>query len=138
MLKGAFWSGFCYKGKTPTLLVTSRRSWSFVLHCGKHPGKETILQHDKAQPHRRTAGKYSTNRPTIQIYSHRKKRYSYSFTGLDRLLGLQKAEASRILNSRHIKVVRLSALRTSRLYSQEVPWYSFLLQGASAEWSRKN
>jgi hypothetical protein len=34
--------------------------------CGKRPGKETILQHDMAQPHRRTSGKFFTNRPTIQ------------------------------------------------------------------------
>jgi len=40
ILKPAYWSGFCYKGKTPTLLVKSRRFWSFVRHCGKRPGKE--------------------------------------------------------------------------------------------------
>jgi hypothetical protein len=46
--------------------------------------------------------------------------YSYSFTGLGRPLGHQEAEATRILNSRHTKVVRLSALRTVRLYPQEI------------------
>jgi hypothetical protein len=36
-----------------------------------------------------------------------------------RPLGLQKVEAPRFLDNRHMKVVRLSALRTGRLYPQE-------------------
>jgi hypothetical protein len=46
--------------------------------------------------------------------------FSCSFIGLNRPLGLQEDESTRILNSRHIKVVRLSALRTVRLYPQEI------------------
>jgi hypothetical protein len=34
-------------------------------------------------------------------------------------LGVQKAEAPEFLDKRHMKVVRLSALRTGRLYPQE-------------------
>ena len=34
--------------------------------------------------------------------------------------GLQKVEATRFQDSRLIKVVRLSALRTGRLYSEEI------------------
>jgi hypothetical protein len=45
--------------------------------------------------------------------------YSCYFTSLDRPLGLQEAEATRTLNRRHMKVVRLSAVRTVRLYPQE-------------------
>jgi hypothetical protein len=35
---------------------------------------------------------------------------------LDRPLGLQEVEAPRFKDTRHMKVVRLSALRTGRLY----------------------
>jgi hypothetical protein len=45
---------------------------------------------------------------------------SYPYTGLDRLLGFQKAEAHRCLENRHMKVVSLSTLRIDRLYPQEV------------------
>jgi hypothetical protein len=41
-------------------------------------------------------------------------------TGPDRPWGVQEVEASRFLDSRHMKVVSLSALRTGRLYSQEI------------------
>jgi hypothetical protein len=36
-----------------------------------------------------------------------------------RLLGFQEVEAPEFLDNRHKKVVRLSALRTGRLYPQE-------------------
>ena len=41
-------------------------------------------------------------------------------TGLDRSIGFQEAEAPRFQDSRHMKMVRLSALRTGRLYPQEM------------------
>jgi hypothetical protein len=41
---------------------------------------------------------------------------SNPITGLDRPLGFQKVEAPRFLDNRHMKVVRLSALRTGHLY----------------------
>ena len=48
---------------------------------------------------------------------------SYHFTDMDRPSGLQDVEAPRICrqsaHERHMKVVRLSALRTARLYSQQ-------------------
>jgi hypothetical protein len=44
---------------------------------------------------------------------------SFSATGLDKPLGFQEAEAPEFLDNRHMKVVRLSALRTGRLYPQE-------------------
>jgi hypothetical protein len=37
-------------------------------------------------------------------------------TGLDRPLGLQEVEAPRFLDNRHMKMVRLSDLRTGSLY----------------------
>jgi hypothetical protein len=53
-------------------------------------------------------------------------------TGPDRSLGVQEVEAPRISSNLHIKVARLSALRTGRLYSpREYPWYSFLLEAES-------
>jgi hypothetical protein len=42
--------------------------------------------------------------------------YSNPITGLDRPLGSQEVEAPRFLDNRHMKVVRLSAVRTGRLY----------------------
>jgi hypothetical protein len=41
---------------------------------------------------------------------------SNPITGLDRPLGSQEVEAPRFLDNRHMKVVRLSSLRTRRLY----------------------
>ena len=41
-------------------------------------------------------------------------------TRLDRPWGFQKVEAPRFQDNRHMKVVRLSALRTGRLYTQEI------------------
>jgi len=43
-------------------------------------------------------------------------RNDYPITGLDRPLGLQEVEASRI-SRRHMEVVRLSVLPTGRLYT---------------------
>ena len=44
---------------------------------------------------------------------------SNPITGLDRPWGFQELEAPRFQDSRHMKVVRLSALTTGRLYPQE-------------------
>ena len=44
----------------------------------------------------------------------------YSHTDLDRPWGFQGIEIPRFQDSRHVKVVRLLALRTSRLYPQEI------------------
>jgi len=41
-------------------------------------------------------------------------------TGLDRSWRFQEVEAPRLQDNRHMKVVRLSALRTDRLYHQEI------------------
>jgi hypothetical protein len=44
------------------------------------------------------------------------KKSSNPITGMDRPLGFQEVEAPRFLDNRHMKVVRLSAVRTGRLY----------------------
>jgi hypothetical protein len=44
---------------------------------------------------------------------------NFPATGLERPLGFQEAEAPEFLDNRHMKVVRLSALCTGRLYPQE-------------------
>jgi hypothetical protein len=41
---------------------------------------------------------------------------SSPITGLDRPWGFQEVEAPRFLDNRHMKVVRLSAIGTGRLY----------------------
>jgi hypothetical protein len=41
-------------------------------------------------------------------------------TGLDKPWGFQEFEAPRFQDNRHMNVLRLSALRSSRLYSQEI------------------
>jgi hypothetical protein len=45
------------------------------------------------------------------------KKKSFPATCLDRPLGFQEVQAPEFLDNRHMKVVRLSALRTGRLYS---------------------
>jgi hypothetical protein len=57
---------------------------------------------------------------------------SSPITGLDRPEEFQEVEAPRFQDNRHIKVVRLSALRTGRLYPpRKYSWYSFLLEAES-------
>jgi hypothetical protein len=50
---------------------------------------------------------------------HMLSKKSFPATGLDRPLGFQEVEAPEFLDNRHMKVVRLSALSTGRLYTQE-------------------
>ena len=54
----------------------------------------------------------------VQYYSN--VRWSNSITGLDRPRGFQEFEVPRFQDNQHMKVVRLSALHTGRLYSQEI------------------
>jgi len=52
-----------------------------------------------------------------------------AWTGPERF---QEDEAPRFQDNRHMKVVRLSALRTGHLYPPgNIPWYSFLLEAES-------
>ena len=48
-------------------------------------------------------------------------------------LGFQEVEIPRFQDNRHMKVVRLSALRTGRLYTPGYSWYSFLLEAESTQ-----
>ena len=53
-------------------------------------------------------------------YNKRQQTYSNPCTALDRPRGFQEVEAPRFHDKRHMKVVRLSAVRTGRLYPQEI------------------
>jgi len=72
---------------------------------------------------------FLTNLTKILIFGIKETRESYPITGLDRPLGLQAVEAPRTLDSRHMKMVRWSALCTVCLYPPfNIHWYSFLLE----------
>jgi hypothetical protein len=56
----------------------------------------------------------------LKILEVLSKRQSNPITGLDRPWGFQEDESPRFQDNQHMKVVRLSALRASRLYPQEM------------------
>jgi hypothetical protein len=62
----------------------------------------------------------STNRKIPPIRETVVNVKSSPITGLDRPTGFQEVEAPRFLDNRHLKVVRLSALLTGRVYPQEI------------------
>jgi hypothetical protein len=62
-------------------------------------------------------GRWSTPRPG-RFTPGKETQQSNPITDLDRPRGFQELETSRFQDNRHIKVLRLSALRTGRLYPQ--------------------
>ena len=56
---------------------------------------------------------------------------SNPITGLEKSWGFQESEDPKFQDNRHMKVVRLSALRTGRLYPRKYSWYLFLLEAES-------
>jgi hypothetical protein len=74
-----------------------------------------------------------TDVSSVQMFTHSLgqclESKSNPITALDRPLGFQEVE---VIDNRHMKVVRLSALRTGRLYPpRKYSWYSFLLEAES-------
>jgi hypothetical protein len=55
-----------------------------------------------------------------EITKSKGKGKAIPFTGLDRPRGFQELEAPRPQDIQHMKVVELSALRTGRLYPQDI------------------
>jgi hypothetical protein len=53
------------------------------------------------------------------MYNYLVQVKSFPATGVDKPLSFQEVEAPEFLDNRHMKVVRLSALRNGRLYPQE-------------------
>ena len=72
----------------------------------------------------------SASQNLIEVVAlNKKKIYSNLITGLERPLSLQRVETSTFRDNRQMKVARLSALRTGRLYfHRKYSWYSFLLE----------
>jgi hypothetical protein len=66
----------------------------------------------------RNAHRLHDSNPLVQNTCHQS--WSSPITGLDRPWGFQEVEAPRFQDNRHMKVVRLWALRTGRLYPQEI------------------
>jgi len=64
-------------------------------------------------------GSQRHKKKNITQWKKTKVKQSNPITGLDRPRGIQGVEAPRFQDSRHMKVVRLSALSTSRLYPPE-------------------
>jgi hypothetical protein len=62
----------------------------------------------------------------IYLITRKRIHKSNPITGLGRPLGSQEVEVPRYIDNRHMKVVRLSALRTGRLYpSGKIPGTHF-------------
>jgi len=57
---------------------------------------------------------------TIPVTDEKSNRKSNPITGLDRHRGFQDVQAPRFHDNRHMKVVRLSALRTDHFYPQQI------------------
>jgi hypothetical protein len=57
---------------------------------------------------------------TVLLFATEVLSLSFPATGLDKPLGFQEVKAPEFLDNRHMKVVRLSALRTGRLYPQKL------------------
>ena len=100
--------------------------WNKVtLHFGKYGyvAENHTRTHTRARTHTHARTRAHTHththartRARACVYIYKAKQKSSPITGLDRPWGFQEVEAPRFQDIRHTKVVRLSALRTGRLY----------------------
>ena len=120
------------------------------LHLGYNVHLKSRIKH-----HESTVNFYNVTHAHVQIYiyicvcvhTHMHASYIYIYKGKGVLLqarcGPESSRRFRLTDFhdiRHLKVVRLSPSRTSRLYPQECSWYSFSLgaQSTPGPWySRK-
>jgi len=87
-----------------------------------HPNKSVCNTHSTA---------FDGNFLSVFLYVLAVRQQNTPVTDLDRPWGFQDVEIPRFQDSRHMKVVRLPALRTSCLYPRKYSWYSFLLEAES-------
>ena len=106
-----------------------------IAHSGDEPAKERSCKPScrikMASPKKEEAAETCNRIWTINVsviyefvgcitLKKKYKRKSNAYTGLNNPWGFQKVEAPRFQANRHMKVVRLSALRTGRLCLQDI------------------
>jgi hypothetical protein len=93
----------------PSLTDSPFNKVFFLHYFNTPPIYNYILQNTKLAAHTTAV----LARPAMSVKPIKK---SSPTTGLDRPTGFQEVEAPRLLDNLHMKVVRLSALRTGRVY----------------------
>jgi hypothetical protein len=110
--------------------VTLAQSVEALRYKSKGRGLNSRLYHRNFFVGNNPSGQIMALRST-QPLNEMSKIWSNPITGLNRPIGFQEIEAPRFQDSRHMNVIRLSALRTGRLYPGNNFWFSFLLEAVN-------